>query len=133
MEPTNKTGHSMIKPENTSELYEDVFLPLNSGVKYFLIKETGKEPEPIVWWNTNWNYRKEITIDHTNISSTLQIFRLLLQISDPDLKLKAQTDGDDIVLTDDNGIQLNHEIETYDRTTGESYRLGKHPSLSILP
>ncbi len=71
------------------------------------------------WWNPNWNYRKEITIDHTKIASLLTDFPLLIHFTDPDLKLKAQTDGDDIVLTDKNGIQLNHEIEKYDSITGE--------------
>jgi hypothetical protein len=82
------------------------------------------------WWNTSWNYRKEITIDHTKVFSTNTNFPLLIQITDTDLKLKAQSDGKDIAFTDKNGIQLNHEIEKYNSTTGELTAWVKIPTLS---
>gem|GEM_PF-2162366 len=70
------------------------------------------------WWNTNWAYRKEITIDHTKITSSLTHFPFLIRLMDTDLQSKVQPDGDDIVFTDAIGAQLHHEIETYDSTTG---------------
>ena len=82
------------------------------------------------WWNPSWNYRKEITIDHTKVSSTLTHFPVIIQLTDIDLKTKAQTDGDDIVFTDKNGIQLNHELEKYDNTTGELTAWVDIPALS---
>ena len=34
------------------------------------------------WWNSNWQYRKVITIDHTKVSDDLQNFPVLLKITD---------------------------------------------------
>jgi hypothetical protein len=82
------------------------------------------------WWNSNWSCRKEITIDHTKIPSTLTHFPILIHLIDANLQIKAQTDGDDIAFTDKNGIQLNHEIEKYDSTTGELTTWVDIPTLS---
>ena len=82
------------------------------------------------WWNPSWNYRKEITIDHIKVSSPLTHFPALIRLTDSDIQLEAQTDGDDIVFTDKNGIQLNHEIEKYDSTTGELTTWVDIPALS---
>jgi hypothetical protein len=82
------------------------------------------------WWNPSWNYRKEITVDHTKVSSSLTDFPLLIRLTDTDLKSKAQTDGDDLVFTTGSGTPLNHEIETYDSTTGALTAWVDIPSLS---
>jgi len=62
----------------------------------------------------DWPYRKEITIDHTKIATNLTNFPVLINFSsDPDLAIKAQEDGDDIVFTSDDGsTKLDHEIES---------------------
>ena len=50
------------------------------------------------WWDTDWSYRKEITIDHTKVAASLVNFPVLISFaSDADLASKAQDDGDDIV------------------------------------
>jgi GR25 family glycosyltransferase involved in LPS biosynthesis len=82
------------------------------------------------WWNTSWTCRKEITIDHTKISSALSHFPLLIRLTDSDLQSQAQPDGDDIVFTDKNGVQLNHEIESYDSSTGALTAWVDIPTLS---
>ena len=66
-----------------------------------------------VWWHDWWNFRKPITIDHTQFDDDLTDFEFLIEIDDPDLTLKAQEEGYDIVFTDDLGTNLNHEIEFY--------------------
>ncbi len=80
------------------------------------VKVVEKTPDP--WWNTDWSYRKEITVNHTKVSGDLSRFPVLIDITDGDLASKAQSAGDDIVFTDGNGVKLNHEIELYDSTTG---------------
>ena len=76
-------------------------------------------PEPPAWWNINWLYRKEITIDNSKVVEDLTNFPVLIKITDDDLKIDAQVDGDDIVFTDYYGTKLNHEIESFNHSLGE--------------
>jgi len=70
------------------------------------------------WWDTNWLYRKMITIDHTKVTGDLTNFPVLINVSDVDLASKAQDDGDDLVFTNSSGGKLNHEIEYFNGATG---------------
>ncbi|OLS31169.1 MAG: hypothetical protein ThorAB25_04900 [Candidatus Thorarchaeota archaeon AB_25] len=58
-------------------------------------------------------YRKDLTIDHTKVSSDLEDFPVLVDIYDSDLKTDAQQDGDDIrfVLGSE---KLDYQIELFD-------------------
>ena len=72
------------------------------------------------WYNSDWNYRKEITFNQSQINGTHEDFPTLINISDSDLKEKAQNDGDDILFTSSNGsYKLDHEIELYNNSTGK--------------
>ena len=73
------------------------------------------------WWDSDWGCRKLITINSSQVSSNLSNFPILVNITDIDLRDDAQEDGDDItfVLWDDNSTKLNHEIELFNKTTGE--------------
>jgi len=83
------------------------------------------------WYDSNWNYRKEIIIDHTKVESNLVNFPVLINISsDDDIKKHSRADGLDIVFTDINGIILNREIEYYDYSTGNLVSWVSIPSLS---
>jgi hypothetical protein len=83
------------------------------------------------WWNLDWQYRKEIIIDHTKVEANLVHFPVLIAVpSDSDLALGAQSDGDDIVFTDNSGVKLNHEIELFSSSTGRLIAWVKVPSLS---
>jgi len=73
--------------------------------------------EPGVW-DIDCLYRKKIIIDHILISSDLTNFPLLIDITDSDLEIKAQNDGDDIRFTDYSSIIIPHEIEYYDDSDG---------------
>ncbi|HWR27945.1 MAG TPA: DUF2341 domain-containing protein, partial [Candidatus Thermoplasmatota archaeon] len=76
--------------------------------------------QPSAWWNMNWHYRKEITIDYTKVASNLTNFSILIALaSDADLASKTQPDGDDIVFTNSTGSKLSHEIELFNSTTGQ--------------
>ncbi|MFX1271105.1 MAG: hypothetical protein ACFFAX_05410 [Promethearchaeota archaeon] len=58
-------------------------------------------------------YKKDLTIDHTKVSSDLEDFPVLVDIYDSDLKTDARPDGKDIKFTI--GSQtLDHEFELYD-------------------
>jgi hypothetical protein len=71
------------------------------------------------WWNTQWNYRKLLTMDTTKISGMLVNFPILVQLTDSDLASHVQSTGNDIcfVLYSDNTTKLNHEIEYYNSGT----------------
>ncbi|MCK5261245.1 MAG: DUF2341 domain-containing protein, partial [Thermoplasmatales archaeon] len=70
------------------------------------------------WWDLDWMYRKEININHSKVSSDLLSFPIVIDIVDIDLAVKAQSDGDDIVFTDESDDKLHHEIESYNSSTG---------------
>jgi len=82
--------------------------------------KTITEVEPGSWWDDEWHYRKNITINHTLVSANLSNFPVLINFaSDDSLAIHAQFDGDDIVFTDIIGNKLNHEIELFNSTSGE--------------
>ncbi len=67
-----------------------------------------------------WQFRKQITIDHTMFDSDLLNFPLLLDIIDTDLISKTRQDGFDILFmeNDGNAKKLSHEIELFDQNNG---------------
>lgn len=74
-------------------------------------------------WLSGYEYRKEITLDGTQISGSHTDFPLLYEFaSDAQLAASARVDGYDIVFTDNDGITLlDHEMLTYTSGTG-AYR-----------
>jgi len=76
-------------------------------------------PSPFDPFAYGWHYRKQITIDHTQIAEDLENFTVLLSTTDPDL-IKTQTTGNDILFMNSAGaaIKLHHEIESFDASTG---------------
>ena len=71
------------------------------------------------WWNASWGYRKAITINHLKVGASLTDFPVLISITDSNLALKAKANGDDIVFVDNQtGLKLNHEIESFTKSTG---------------
>jgi len=69
------------------------------------------------WTDTRWKYRKNITIDHNEVSGSgnLLNFPVLIDLIDSDLKNNVQVDGGDIFFTNTTGYKLDHEIELLDR------------------
>jgi len=70
------------------------------------------------WWDDTWHYRKVLTIDSDQVAGDLTDFPMLVSFTDSDLGANAQSDGDDIVFTLENGTKLDHEIESYTTGTG---------------
>jgi hypothetical protein len=88
-------------------------------------------PSPFDPFAYGWHYRKQITIDHTQVSGDLTNFPVLISTTDPDLT-KAQSDGDDILFMDNLGaaVKWHHEIETFNATSGELVAWVNVPTLS---
>ncbi|MBN2066575.1 MAG: DUF2341 domain-containing protein, partial [Candidatus Thermoplasmatota archaeon] len=84
------------------------------------------------WWDTSWNYRKMIIIDHNQVTKGLIDFPVLIsRESDSNLAAEAQSSGHDIVfISEDNTKRYNHEIESYNATTGKLTAWVKIPHLS---
>jgi len=102
-----------------------VLLSLFEVVNMFITPAFGAD-----WWDTNWIYRKRITIDHARVLTDLTDFPIIVNFTDPDLAQKAQVDGDDIVFTDQAGTKLHHEIECFNSTSGHLTAWVDIPSLS---
>jgi len=72
------------------------------------------------WWDYNWSYRKQITINHSMVDADLQNFPVLITHTSSNFTDHAQPDGDDFVFIDStNTVQYNYEIEYYNNTSGE--------------
>jgi len=84
----------------------------------------GSVGHPANWYNPAWLYRKQITVDHTKVSSaggeTYASYPLMAsRATDSDLAAHAQSNGNDILFTSSDGVtKLNHEIEAYTSATG---------------
>jgi len=87
------------------------------------------------WWNTTWKYKKEITIDETYVtaSSDLTDYPLLVSITDADLQSHVgYENGQDISFVDaTETVQLDHEIENYDNSTGTLVAWVRIPTLDF--
>jgi MSHA biogenesis protein MshQ len=72
-------------------------------------------------FDLGWSYRKNITIDHSQVAGDLSDFPVLVSMVDSDLAIKAQSDGDDVLFLDGDGVayRLFHEIELFDGSDGE--------------
>ncbi|MCK4365059.1 MAG: DUF2341 domain-containing protein [Thermoplasmatales archaeon] len=72
------------------------------------------------WWDYDWNYSKQITINHGMVDADLSNFPILIHNTSSDYINHAQSDGDDFVFVSfDNSTKYNHEIEYYNPSTGE--------------
>ncbi|NHI88720.1 MAG: DUF2341 domain-containing protein [Candidatus Thorarchaeota archaeon] len=69
---------------------------------------------------TQYNYEKDIAIDHTKVGTDLNDFPLLIDIFDADLRTKAQSDGDDIIFKSGE-IILPHEIESFEQSYNDTH------------
>jgi hypothetical protein len=78
-----------------------------------------------------WHYRKQITIDHTQVASDLSNFPVLISLTDQDL-LKAQTDGKDLLFMNGPGLakKWHHEIESFTHDNGRLVAWVNIPDLS---
>ncbi|MFH1101423.1 MAG: DUF2341 domain-containing protein [Methanobacteriota archaeon] len=126
-------NHTLVPPGTYNSLYSQgrdnagldyAYLSTNESGYWF--NYSGGE-----WWNTNWRYQKPILINHTLIPGSLTDFPVFISTTSPNFINHAQENGNDFVFIDQtNTVQLNHEIESYNSTTGELVVWVKVPFLS---
>ncbi len=102
-------------------------LVLSSLAVFSFLQSTSAYSDP--WWDTNWNYRREITIDPSRVTSDQTNFPVLLDITDASLS-KAQADGDDFVFISATGEKLSHEVASFNSISGHLEAWVKIPLLS---
>ncbi|MBM3883512.1 MAG: DUF2341 domain-containing protein, partial [Verrucomicrobia bacterium] len=86
---------------------------------------------PIPWYDCAWGYRKLIVIDYTKVDCDLVNFPVLISFTDSHLGAHAQTSGNDLLFTGEDGqTQLPHEIEKYTAAQGSLVAWVKVPQLS---
>ncbi|MGQ0506327.1 MAG: DUF2341 domain-containing protein [Myxococcaceae bacterium] len=89
------------------------------------------------WFDPNYLYKKQIVIDHRRVAGNLTNFPFLLSMTDAELRAVASggrvqnANGFDLVFTDSaETIKLDHELESYDATTGRAVIWVRIPALS---
>ena len=92
-----------------------------SKAKEIIISDNGNGIRPLSrgenWWNTDWTYRINITIDSSKIGDSLSGFPVLINLSNSNFDFDhAQTNGGDIRFIDyyDNTTEFAYEIEKWD-------------------
>jgi len=115
----------------------DISVPISglevmTEYRWFVNVTDGVNPTSEVFWfrteplmvfdpfAEGWEYRKMITVNHTMVADDLEYFPVLLDITDNDLKDKAQEDGDDILFMNGAGVatRVYHELEEFDGSSG---------------
>ena len=115
---------AMVQDENIHGFWEYDIYPGTSGKWDMYAKlssdswstafSTGRIIHLDPWWDSSWNYRKDIFIDASQVGAGLNNFPVYVNISDSDLVGDVQNDIGDIVFVDTtNTTKFNHEIEYY--------------------
>ncbi len=110
------------------------FVNVTDG-KYWVRKAFVFKTQPIMVFDPfeqGWLYRKQITINHSQVAGDLSSFPVLVSMVDSDLAVKAQVDGDDVLFMDGSGVagRLFHEVELFDGSSGELVCWVNVPSVS---
>ena len=83
------------------------------------------------WYNPAWDSREPITVNNGQVNGTLTNFPMLYSVTDASLVGNTQASGNDILFTASDGVtKLNHEIESYNASTGQLVAWVKVPSLA---
>jgi cellulose synthase/poly-beta-1,6-N-acetylglucosamine synthase-like glycosyltransferase/CheY-like chemotaxis protein len=84
------------------------------------------------WYDADWDCRKKITINASQVPGNLTNFPVLVNLSsDSDLAAGAQSDGDDVLFTTSDGTtKVSHEIEYFNGTSGALQAWVELPSVS---
>ncbi len=108
-----------------------------SGNPAFVLSGTGSGS----WYNSSWNYRKPLTIDHNKVASSTNEaytnFPVLINFTDSNLiytgsggNVGSSTGADILFTSSDGTTKLNHQLEKYSSSTGEVTAWVKLSSLS---
>lgn len=88
-------------------------------------------------WYDVFSTRRKITVNHTKVTGSLSNFPILVSLTDAELRSVSRggrvgtTNGADIAFTaSDGSTKLNHELESYDASSGAVVAWVQIPSLS---
>jgi hypothetical protein len=120
---TKCSGKSLVK-----------ILPLIVIVTFIATLVGPGQAKAATWYNNNWLYRKKITINFPQVSSTQANFPVLVNLTtDSDLAAMAQSNGNDILFTSSDMLtKIPHEIEKYTSATGALSAWVNVPSVSSV-
>jgi len=114
-------------------LYLDYcYFTLNYSIPNIVINEVMFKPicGP---YDVDWMHKKKITINSSLVAENLTDYPVLINITDTDLQSRARADGHDILFTSSDGeTKLDHEIETYNSSTGSLFSWVRIPYLSAM-
>jgi signal peptidase I len=81
---------------------------------------TAAAPTGGTWFDQgDWTIRRPLTVAAAQVAGPLTDYPLLVQVADLDLGANAQTDGDDLVFVDADGLtRLDYEIESWNPGSG---------------
>ncbi|MCH8542265.1 MAG: DUF2341 domain-containing protein [Alcanivorax sp.] len=83
------------------------------------------------WLDDDWVYRKQVTVQASQVVGSLSDFPAMVRFTDADLAEYARNDGFDLVFTASDGeTVLPHEIERFNGTTGELIAWVRLPALT---
>jgi hypothetical protein len=85
------------------------------------------------WYDPAWTKAKKITVPSAQLggAGSLTDIRVLVSVTDADVKAAAQADGDDILFADSDGTtKLDHELISYDNGTGAIFAWVRVPSVA---
>lgn len=89
------------------------------GSKVWAISTTSSDL-PTDWYDSNWLFRKKITINASAVATMADDFPVLATTTDSDLVASARPDGYDILFTDSSGTStIPYEREYFNNSTGE--------------
>ena len=90
--------------------------------RYYDWSSSGSSSPAGASWLTGWLYRKRITVDHTQVGSSLTDFPVLLSLdADANIGLSARSDGHDIRITTSDGTTLlEYERATWSVVGGKA-------------
>ncbi|KKQ60711.1 MAG: hypothetical protein US83_C0013G0001, partial [Candidatus Falkowbacteria bacterium GW2011_GWC2_38_22] len=75
---------------------------------------------PADWYDGDWLYRKQITINSAYVATTTADFPVMIDMTDADLADEARADGFDILITDSSGTALlDYEREYFNPISGQ--------------
>ncbi len=112
----NPITESLVNTTNAPVAVTYLITPTGSGCTGPVFSYVVTVSPALIWYNSNWIYRKAITIDHTKVPNTNQSnFPVLVSLtSDAGLSSHALSNGNDILFTSSDGItKIPYQRENY--------------------
>jgi VCBS repeat-containing protein len=127
------TATATSSANNTSEFSKALtpnYAPVASNDSYTVNEDASLTTSP--WWNSSWQYRKQLTFNNAARAENLVDFPVLVAINTTtfgaSIYSQAKANGADLRFVDADGRALSYEIQTWN-TSGTSYVWVKVPQV----